>query len=73
MICTRGKKKVYLGCCFILINVVVEKVNVPNLIENNTLSERFVEILQEVFAFFDQNKDGALSPTELDAFTRFAL
>jgi len=48
-----------------------EKVNVPKLISNNTLSERFVEILQEVFAFFDKNKDEALSPTELDAFTRF--
>eukprot|EP00026_Physarum_polycephalum_P008710 Phypoly_transcript_08808.p1 GENE.Phypoly_transcript_08808~~Phypoly_transcript_08808.p1 ORF type:complete len:253 (+),score=63.94 Phypoly_transcript_08808:603-1361(+) len=47
-----------------------EKVNVPKLISNNTLSLRFVEILEEVFSFFDKNNDGALNPTELDAFTR---
>ena len=48
-----------------------ETVSVPKLIDCNTLSVRFVGVLQEVFKTFDKNNDGALSPDELDAFTRY--
>lgn len=44
--------------------------NVPGLITGHTLTAGFSAALLEIFSRFDKDNDRALSPNELNAFTR---